>query len=215
MCVRCAAVIHLSRTRAVLRCALRRVLRSAFISFHFISFHFISFHFISFHFISFHFISFHFISFHFISLHFISFHFISVNHQSIINQSSSLNHSSTQALKHSSIQSSNKQQASNIYSINHSLNQSNVVLTRSVHTQDSTTRNSNVCAVQLSPLSYSCVRPQGLLSLLPRSSSCLSCYIRVTACVLPLFFSVDVFLGERYITPAYGRGSTWQSYPKK
>ena len=60
-----------------LHCAVHRLLRHAFISFHFISFHFISFHFISFHFISFHFISFHFISFHFISFHFISFHFIS------------------------------------------------------------------------------------------------------------------------------------------
>ena len=101
------------------------------------------------------------------------------------------------------------------HSLTPSLTHPSVVLTRSVHTQDSTTRNSHVCAVQLSPLSGGCVRPQGLLSLLPRSSSCLSCYIRVTACLLPLFFSVDVFLGERYITPAYGRGSTWQSFPKK
>ena len=36
-------------------------------------------------------------------------------------------------------------------------------------------------------------------------------------CLCPpaLFFRVDVFLGERYITLACGRGSTWQSYPKK
>ena len=36
------------------------------------------------------------------------------------------------------------------------------------HTQDCTTRNSHVCAVQLSPLSGGCVGPQVLLSLLPR-----------------------------------------------
>ena len=39
-----------------------------------------------------------------------------------------------------------------------------------------------------------CVRPHWLLSLFLRSSSCLSCYIHVTACVLPLSFSSDVSL---------------------
>ena len=58
----------------------------------------------------------------------------------------------------------------------HSLTHSSVVLTRSVHTQDSTTRNSHVCAVQLSPVSGvvceqvavqvgSCLRPLRAASL--------------------------------------------------
>ena len=45
----------------------------------------------------------------------------------------------------------------------------------------------------------SCVRPQGLLSLVLRSSSCLSCYIHVTACGLPLSFSGDVSLVFRKV----------------
>ena len=53
-------VVHVSRTPAVLRCALRRCAsHHSLIQFHFISFHFISFRFVSFRFVSFRFVSFH------------------------------------------------------------------------------------------------------------------------------------------------------------
>ena len=70
------------------------------------------------------------------------------------------------------------------------------------HVKHGATRSTEQCArKQLRARStlalqqrLSCVRPQGLLSLVLRSSSCLSCYIHVTACVLPLSFSGDVSL---------------------
>ena len=79
---------------------------------------------------------------------------LSLSHSLTLSLSHSLTHSLTLSLTLSLSQSLTLSLSHCLtLSLSHSLSLSSVVLTRSVHTQDSTTRNSHVCAVQLSPLS--------------------------------------------------------------